>query len=112
MPARGPAGDDDRPLDAVLAGLGAEPVEGAFQFVGDLRQGRLWRQPVAAQSRRPTAGQRTLGEASEDLLAAALPIAAVDVNETWRFRIIRRIHVPLVALSVSIRQVEVLWALL
>src|SRR5215471_5716054 len=112
MPACGPAGDDDRPLDAVLAGLGAEPVERAFQLVGDLRQGRLRRQGVAAQSGRPTASQRTLGEASEDLLAAALPIATVDVNETWRLRIIRRIHIPLVALTVSVRQVEVLWALL
>src|SRR5262249_1333977 len=112
MPACGPTGDDNRPLDAVLAGLGVEPVEGTSQFVGDLRQGRLRRQGVAAQSGRPTARQRTLGEASEDLLAAALPIAAVDVNETWRLRIICRIHVPLVALSVSIRQVEVLWALL
>src|SRR6266404_8599072 len=90
MPARGPAGDDDRPLDAVLADLGVEPVERAFQLVGDLRQGRLRRQRVAAQSRRPTTGQRTLGEAGEDLFAAALPIAAMDVNETWRLRIIRR----------------------
>src|SRR5919204_842678 len=98
MPACGPAGDDDRPLDAVLAGLGVEPVEGAFQFVGDLRQGRLRRQRVAAQSRRPTTSQRTFGEASEDLLAAALPIATVDVSETWHLRIIRRIQVPLVAL--------------
>ena len=91
MPARGPAGDDDRPLDAVLAGLGVEPVEGALQFVGDLRQRRLWRQRVPAQSRRPTTRQWTLGETSEDFLAAALPIATVDVNETWRLRIIRRI---------------------
>src|SRR5215831_12415152 len=65
MPARGPAGDDDRPLDAVLAGLGVEPVERAFQLVGDLRQGRLRRQRIAAQSRRPTTGQRTLGVAVE-----------------------------------------------
>src|SRR6516165_11993167 len=91
MPACGPTGDDDRPLDAVLPGLGVEPVEGALQFVGDLRQGRLRRQRVATQSRRPTTRQRTLGEASEDLLAAALPIATVDVNKTWRLRIIRRI---------------------
>src|SRR5262249_45311972 len=91
MPARGPAGDDDRPLDAVLAGVGVEPVEGVFQFVGDLRQGRFRSERIAAQSRRPTTGQRTLGETSEDLLAAALPIATVDVNETWRLRIIRRI---------------------
>src|SRR5262249_20478260 len=91
MPARRPAGDDDRTLDAVLAGLGVQPVEGAFQFVGDLRQGRLPRQRGGAQSRRPTTGQRTLREASEDLLAAALPIATVDMNETWRPRIIRRI---------------------
>src|SRR5206468_5743305 len=91
MPTRGPAGDDDRPLDAVLPGLGAEPVERAFQLVGDLRQARLRRQRVAAQSRRPTTGQRTLGEAGEDLFAAALPIVAMDVNETWRLRIIRRI---------------------
>ena len=91
MPACGPAGDDDRPLDAVLAGLGVEPVEGALQFVGELRPGRLRRLRVAAHSRRPTTGQRTLREASEDFLAAALPIAAVDVNETWRLRIIRRI---------------------
>src|SRR5262249_6570192 len=103
MPARGPAGDDDRPLDAVLAGLCVEPVERAFQLVGDLRQGRLRRQRVAAQSRRPTASQRTLGEAGKDLLAAALPIAAVNVNEAW---------VPLIAFSVSISQVEMLRALL
>src|SRR6476646_212387 len=112
MPARGPAGDDDRPLDAVLADLGVEPVERAFQLVGDLRQGRLRRQRVAAQSRRPTTGQWTFGEASEDLLATALPIAAVDVNEAWRLRIIGRIEVPLVALSFSIGQVEVVRALL
>src|SRR6516225_2190946 len=80
MPARGPAGDDDRPLDAVLASLGVEPVERAFQLVGDLRQARLRRQRVAAQSRRPTTSQRTLGEAGKDLLAAALPIAAVNVR--------------------------------
>ena len=48
MPARGPAGDDDRPLDAVLADLGVEPVERAFQLVGDLGQARLRRQRVAA----------------------------------------------------------------
>ena len=48
MPACGPAGDDHQPLDAVFAGLGVEPVEGAFKFVGDLRQGRLRRQRVAA----------------------------------------------------------------
>src|SRR5262249_35554595 len=102
MPARGQAGDDDRPLDAVLAGLCVEPVERAFQLVGDLRQGRLRRQRVAAQSRRPTASQRTLGEAGKDLLAAALPIAAVNVNEAW---------VPLIAFSVSISQVEMLRAL-
>src|SRR5499433_3608615 len=112
MPARGPAGDDDRPLDAVLAGLGVEPVERAFQLVGDLRQGRLRGQRVAAQSRRPTTSQRTLGEAGKDLLAAALPIAAVDVNEAWRLRIIGRIQVPLIAFSVSISQVEMLRALL
>src|SRR5262245_34652600 len=112
MPTRGPAGDDDRPLDAVLAGLGVEPVERALQLVGDLRQARLWRQRVAAQGRRPTTGQRTLGEAGEDLLAAALPIAAVDVDEARRLRIIGRIQVPLVALSVSIGQIEVLRALL
>src|SRR5262249_7968303 len=112
MPARGPAGDDDRPLDAVLAGLGVEPVERAFQLVCDLRQGRLRRQRVAAQSRRPTTSQRTLGEAGKDLLAAALPIAAVDVNEAWRLRIIGRIQVPLIAFSVSISQVEMLRALL
>src|SRR5215467_10833528 len=91
MPACGPTGDDDRPLDAVLPGLGVEPVERAFQLVGDLRQARLRRQRVAAQSRRPTTGQRTLGEAGKYLLAAALPIAAVDVNEAWRLRIIGRI---------------------
>src|SRR5262249_28068224 len=102
---RGPAGDDDRPLDAVLAGLGVEPVERAFQLVGDLRQGRLRGQRVAAQSRRPTASQRTLGEAGKDLLAAALPIAAVNVNEAWRLRIVGRIKVPLVALTRSIGQV-------
>ena len=62
-----------------------------FSSFGDLRQGRLRRQRVAAQSRRPTTGQRTLGEAGEDLLAAALPIAAVNVNEAWRLRIIGRI---------------------
>src|SRR5258705_10353871 len=99
MPARGPAGDDDRPLDAVLADLGVEPVERAFQLVGDLRQGRLRRQRVAAQSRRPTTGQRTLGEAGEELFAAALPIAPMDVNETCRLRIIRRRYVPLLAFS-------------
>src|SRR5215831_4225621 len=112
MPARGPAGDDDRPLDAVLAGRGVEPVERAFQLVGDLRQGRLRRQRVTAQSRRPTTCQRTLGEAGKDLLAAALPIAAVDVNEAWRLRIIGRIKVPLIAFSVSISQVEMLRTLL
>src|SRR5215475_2808811 len=106
MPARGPACDDDRPLDVVLVGVGVEPVEGAFQFVGDLCQGRLRRQRVTAQSRRPTTGQRTFGETSENLLAAALPIATMDVNETWRLRIIRRIKVPLVAFSVSIGQVQ------
>src|SRR5215469_7896516 len=48
-------------------------------------------QRIPAQSRRPTTGQGTLGETSEDFLAAALPIATVDMNETWRLRIIRRI---------------------
>src|SRR5262244_1823660 len=105
MPARGPAGDDDRSLDAVPAGLGVEPVERAFQLVGDLRQGCLRGQRVAAQSRRPTASQRTLGEASKDFLAAALPIAAVNVNKAWRLRIIGRIKVPPIAFSVSISQV-------
>src|SRR6476620_7127177 len=90
----------------------SEPVERAFQLVGDLRQSRLRRQRVAAQSRRPTTGQRTRGETGADLLAAALPIAAVDVDETWRLRIIGRLEVPPVALSVSIGHVEVLWALL
>ena len=56
MPACGPARDDDGPLDAVLAGLGVEPVERALQFIGDLRQVRFRRQRVAAQSRRPTSG--------------------------------------------------------
>ena len=56
MPAGGPARDDDGPLDAVLAGLGVEPVERALQFIGDLRQVRFRRQRVAAQSRRPTSG--------------------------------------------------------
>src|SRR5215467_16291025 len=84
MPACGPAGDNDGPLDAVLASRGAEPVESAFQLIGDLHQVRLRRQRVAAQSRRPTACQWTLGKAGEDLLAAALPIAAVDVNEARR----------------------------
>src|SRR6266478_6344467 len=97
MPACGPAGDDDGPLDAVLAGPGLEPVERAYQLIGNLHQARLRRQRVAAQSRRPTTCQRTLGEAGEDLLAAALPIAAVDVNEAWRIRIIGRIKVPLIA---------------
>src|SRR5262249_34238595 len=41
MPARGPPGDNDRPLDAVLARLGVEPIERGFQLVGDLRQARL-----------------------------------------------------------------------
>ena len=54
MPACGPAGDNDGPLDAVLAGRGVEPVESTFQLIGDLRQARLRRQRVAAQSRRPT----------------------------------------------------------
>src|SRR5262245_30020293 len=105
MPARGPAGDDNRPLDAVLVDLGLEPVERAFQLAGDLCQGPLRGQRVAAQSRRPTASQRTLGEAGKDLLAAALPIAAVNVNEAWRLRIIGRIKVPLIAFSVPISQV-------
>src|SRR4029077_3353970 len=91
MPACGPAGDDDGPLDAVLAGPGVEPIEGAFQLIGNLRQACLRRQRGAAPSRRPTTRQRTLGEAGEDLLAAALPIAAVDVNEAWRLRIAGRI---------------------
>src|SRR5215472_10932548 len=65
----------------------------------------LRRERVAAQSRRPTASQRTLGEAGKDLLAAALPIAAVNVNEAWRLRIIGRIKVPFIAFSVSISQV-------
>src|SRR5215470_4819997 len=98
MPACGPAGDDNRSLNAVRAGLVVEPIERAFQLVGDLRQARLRGQRVAAQSRRPTTGQRTLGEAGEDLFAAALPIAPVDVNEAWHLRIIGGIEVPFVAL--------------
>src|SRR6516225_4052948 len=111
MPARGPAGDDDRPLDAVLAGLSIEPVERAFQLVGDLRQVRLRRQRVAAESRRPTAGQWTLRQAGEDFLAAQMPIPAVDLNDAWRLRINGRIYVRLVARCFSIGQVEVLRAL-
>jgi hypothetical protein len=48
MPACGPAGNDNRPLNAVLAGRGVEPVERAFQLIGDLRQARVRRQRVAA----------------------------------------------------------------
>src|SRR6516164_6113750 len=112
MPACGPAGNDDRSLDAVRAGLVVEPVERAFQLVGDLRQTRLRGQCVAAQSRRPTTGQRPLGQAGKDLLTTALPIAAMDVNKARRLGIVGGIEVPLVALSVSIGQVEVLRTLL
>src|SRR5262245_66198737 len=99
MPACRPAGDDDRSLDAVFARLGVEPVEGAFQLVGDLRQARHRRQRVAAQSGRPTTSERTLGQARKDLLAAALPIAAVDVNEAWRLPILDQLTVRIDAFS-------------
>src|SRR5215831_9165166 len=105
MPACGPASDNDRPLDAVRAGLVVEPIECAFQLVGDLRQARLRGQRVAAQSRRPTTGQRPLGQAGEDLLTTALPIAAVDVNKARRLGVVGGIEVPLVALTRSIGQV-------
>src|SRR5262249_62208261 len=111
-PACGPAGNDDRSLDAVRAGLVVEPIERAFQLVGDLHQTRLRGQCVAAQSRRPTTGQRPLGQAGKDLLTTALPIAAMDVNKARRLGIVGGIEVPIVALSVSIGQVEVLRTLL
>src|SRR5262249_57744981 len=100
--ARCPAGNDNRSLDAVRAGLVVEPIERAFQLVGDLRQARLRGQCVTAQSRRPTTGQRPLGQAGEDLLTTALPIAAVAVNKAQCLGIVGGIEVPLVPLASSI----------
>jgi hypothetical protein len=112
MPTCGPAGDDNWSLDAMLAGLVVEPIERAFQLVGDLRQARLRGQRVAAQSRRPTTGQRPFGQAGEGLFITALPIAAVNVNEARRLGIVGGIEIPLVALAFGVSQVEVLGTLL
>ncbi len=68
MPTCGPAGDDNGPLDTVLASRGVEPVERAFQLIGDLRQFRLRRQRVAAQSRRPRANGPSERQAKISLL--------------------------------------------
>src|SRR5262245_79521 len=74
MPACGPAGNDNRSFDAVRVGLVVEPIERAFQLVGDLRQARLRGQCVTAQSRRPTTGQSPIGKDGEKLLTYYLSI--------------------------------------
>ena len=89
-----------------------EPVERRSQLVRDLRQARLRRKRVARQRRRPAVRQNTLGEAGECLLAAALPITAMNVHEARRLGVGGGIEIPLRPLSWSIGQIEVLRALL
>ena len=112
MPAGRPTRDYDGPRNTVLGGLRVEPVERCSQLVRDLRQARVRGKSVARQRRRPAVRQSTLGEAGKYLLAAALPITAMNVNEARRFRIGGGIQVPLRPLSWSISQIEVLRALL
>src|SRR5688572_1742586 len=93
-------------------GTSVEPVERCSELVGDLRQVRIRGKRVAGQCCRPAVRQDTLGEAGKGLLTAALPITAVDVNETRRLRIVRGIEIPLCPLAGRIRQIEVRWVLL
>src|SRR2546422_567064 len=111
MPAGRPTGDYDGPRDTVLGALRAEPVERCSQLVRDLRQARLRGKRVARQRCRPAARKSTLGEGGKYLLAAALPITAVNVKEARHFRVGGGIQVPLRPISWSVSQIEVLRAL-
>src|SRR5215204_3799420 len=107
-----PTGDYDGPRNTMLGALRVEPVERCSQLVRDLRQARIRGKRIARQRRRPAPRQSTLGEAGKYLLTAALPITAVNVNETRRFSIGGGVQVPLGPISWSISQIEVLRALL
>src|SRR4051794_5785230 len=89
-----------------------EPVERGTQFVGDLRETRVRSDRVARQCRRPSTRHGAFGEARKDLLAAALPVTAVDMNEARRLGVTRGIEIPLGALARRIGEVQVLWTLL
>src|SRR5262245_28592095 len=78
MPTGRPTRQYDGPGNTVTAGLRGEPVERGPELVRDLRQARVRGESVARQRRRPTARENALGHASKCLLAAALPITAMN----------------------------------
>src|SRR5207249_9277781 len=64
------------------------------KLVRNLRKAGLGRKSVPRQCRRPAPRQSALSQTPEGLLAAALPVAAVDMDQTWGLGIRCRINVP------------------
>src|SRR5262249_29342348 len=108
MPTGRPTRQYDGPRNTMSAGLRGEPVKCGSQLFGDLCQARVRGESVARQRRRPATRENALGHASKYLLAAALPIAAMDMNVARCLRIGSRIQIPFGPTSLSISQIEVL----
>src|SRR6516162_5940382 len=90
----------------------SKPVERCPQLVCDLSKAGVRRESVSWQCGRPPPRERPRSEASESLFATALPIAAMNMDQTGCPGIGRWIYVPFVPLFWTVSQIEVLGVLL
>jgi hypothetical protein len=81
MPAGRPTRDDYGSLNTVLGALRVEPVECCSQLVGDLCQACLRGKGVTWQAANQPFAKAPFGQAGKYLLAAALPLTSVNVDE-------------------------------